>query len=67
VSDGKLDQQALGKFCHERLRECAPRRILLVKEVPRNEMGKIDRAGLQRMAKQAFARKAAESRAQPPA
>jgi acyl-CoA synthetase (AMP-forming)/AMP-acid ligase II len=66
VPEGKLDQQALAKFCRERLRECGPRRILLVKEVPRNEMGKIDRAGLQRTAKQAFALKAAQTGAQPP-
>lgn len=65
VAEGKLDQQALGKFCRERLRECAPKRILLIKDVPRNEMGKIDRTKLQGLAKQAFARKAAQAGSQP--
>lgn len=60
VADAKLDQPGLAKFCRERLRECAPKRILLVKEIPRNETGKIDRSQLQRAAKVVFGKKAAQ-------
>jgi acyl-coenzyme A synthetase/AMP-(fatty) acid ligase len=54
VADGKLDQVGLKEFCAQRLRECTPKRLILVKEIPRNESGKIDRERLQRLAANLF-------------
>jgi acyl-CoA synthetase (AMP-forming)/AMP-acid ligase II len=56
VRDGELDQPGLAKYCRERLRECAPKRLLLVNEIPRNETGKVNREQLQRLAQTAFAK-----------
>lgn len=58
VGDAKIDARALLQFCRQHLGTAAPARLLRVREIPRNETGKIDRDRLQEMAKKAFAKNA---------
>lgn len=52
VGKKKLDIDALNTFCRERLGYDAPARIFQVPQMPRNEMGKVLREELARMAQQ---------------
>ena len=46
-----FNRSELRQYFQKQLRERTPRRWIIVKEIPRNEQGKIDRAKLQRIAK----------------
>ncbi len=58
VTDGTADRTAVRKYCVSHLGQRAPRHFMVVKNIPRNENGKIDRAALQQMAKNSLSRKA---------
>ena len=51
IDRANFNRSELRQYFQKQLRERTPRRWIIVKEIPRNEQGKIDRAKLQRMAK----------------
>jgi acyl-CoA synthetase (AMP-forming)/AMP-acid ligase II len=51
IDRANFNRSELRQYFQKQLREKTPRRWIIVKEIPRNEQGKIDRAELQRIAK----------------
>jgi acyl-CoA synthetase (AMP-forming)/AMP-acid ligase II len=51
IDRANFSRSELREYFRKQLREKTPRRWIIVKEIPRNEQGKIERAKLQRMAK----------------
>jgi acyl-CoA synthetase (AMP-forming)/AMP-acid ligase II len=51
IDRSNFNRAELRQYFQKQLREKTPRRWIIVKEIPRNEQGKIERAKLQRIAK----------------
>jgi acyl-CoA synthetase (AMP-forming)/AMP-acid ligase II len=51
IDRANINRSELRQYFQKQLREKTPRRWIIVKEIPRSEQGKIDRAKLQRLAK----------------
>jgi acyl-CoA synthetase (AMP-forming)/AMP-acid ligase II len=51
IDRANFNRSELRQSVQKQLRERTPTRWIIVKEIPRNEQGKIDRAALQRLAK----------------
>jgi acyl-CoA synthetase (AMP-forming)/AMP-acid ligase II len=50
VTEKKINSATLKEFCSKQLHELAPKHFVPLKEIPRNENGKIDKPRLQQMA-----------------
>ena len=61
IDRANFNRSELRQYFQKQLRERTPRRWIIVKEIPRSEQGKIDRAKLQRMAKAQFAASGAQA------
>ncbi len=61
VADRKIDMLALRKSCLERLHELTPRHFVPLKEIPRNDNGKLDKQRLQDMTKEWIQRAASNA------
>jgi acyl-CoA synthetase (AMP-forming)/AMP-acid ligase II len=55
VDRASFNRVELRQLIQKQLRERTPKRWIIVKEIPRNEQGKIDRSALQRLAKNRLA------------
>jgi acyl-coenzyme A synthetase/AMP-(fatty) acid ligase len=53
--NGNIDRAGLRQFFQKQLGERTPKRWIIVKEIPRNEQGKIDRIRLKEIARRRLA------------